>query len=176
MYLNLWRCSGNRSILDVLELELSGVVRCLLRLKSGLPTGLAWASDLWYCWGEWEIRFPPESIGLCLSGEGVGGGGIVGMSRKCSLRETVQPVGVGINMICKVSLALFGGIAVLPEGRGCSASGSKWKFRKSAVIGFILLNGISTPGFWSLLFISLAHRVVFKVFEICVFSMRCGNN
>ena len=72
------------------------------------------------------------------------------MSGKCSLWETVQPVGVGINMICKVSLTPFGGIAVLPEGRGCSASGSKWQFRKSTVIGSILLNGISTSGFWRL--------------------------
>ena len=78
------------------------------------------------------------------------------MSGKCSLRETIHPVGVEINMICKVSLTPFGGIAVLPEGWGYSASGSKWKFRKSAVIGSILLNGISTAGFWRLLFISLA--------------------
>ena len=111
-----------------------------------------------------------------MSGEGGGGGGIVGMSGKCSLRDAIQLVGVGINMICKVSLTPFGGIAVLPEGRGCSASGSKWKFRKSAVIGSILLNGISTPGFWRLLFISLAHRVVFEILEIGVFSMRHGNN
>ena len=44
-----------------------------------------------------------------------GGRGIVGMSRKCSRRETIQPVGVGINMNSKVSLTPFGGIAVLPE-------------------------------------------------------------
>ena len=98
------------------------------------------------------------------------------MSGKCSLRETIQPVGIGINMICKVSVTPFGGIAVVPEGWGCSASGSKWKFRKSAVIGSVLVNGISTPGFWRLLFISLAHRVVFEVLETGVFSMRCGNN
>ena len=98
------------------------------------------------------------------------------MSGKCSLRETVQMVGVGMNMICKVSLTPFGGIAVLPEGWGCSASGSKWKFRKSAVIGSILRNGISTPGFRRVLFNSLAHRVVFEVLEIGVLSMRCGNN
>ena len=68
------------------------------------------------------------------------------MSGKCSLRETIELVGIAINMIYKVSLTTFAGVAVLPEGWGCSASGSKWKFCKSTVISSILLNVISTLG------------------------------
>ena len=140
---------------------MSGVVCRLLWLKSGLPTGFAWAPDLWYRWGEREIQFPPRSIGLCLSGVGGGGGGIVGRPGKCSSRETVQPVGVGINVIRKVSLTPIGGVAVLPDGWCCCASGSKWKFGKNAEIGSILLSCICCLGFWGLVYIFPAHRMIF---------------
>ena len=153
-----------------------GVVRRLLRLKSALPTGLAWAPDLWYRWGEREIRFPPRSIGLCLSGVVGGGGGIVGRSGKCSSRETVQPVGIGINVIRKVSLTPIGGVAVLQEGWDCYASGSKWKFRKTAAIGSILLSCICCLGFRRLSSIFLAHRMIFEVLEVGVLSMRSRDN
>ena len=85
--------------------------------------------DLQYGRVEWEIQFAPRSIGLYLTGVGGGGGGIVGRSRKCSLRATVQTVGIGINVIRKVSLTPISGFAVLPESWCCHASGSKWKFR-----------------------------------------------
>ena len=46
---------------------------------------------------------------------GSGGAGTVGTCGKWSLRKTVQPVGVGINVICKVSFTPTGGVAVFPE-------------------------------------------------------------
>ena len=66
---------------------------------------------------------------------GGGGAGTVGTYGKCSLRETIQPVGVGINVICKVSFTLTGGIAVFPKDWCSGASISDRQSCKSAKVG-----------------------------------------
>ena len=53
---------------------------------------------------------------------GGGGAGTIGTCGKCSIRETFQPVGVGINVICKVGLTPTGGVAVFPKDWCCGAS------------------------------------------------------
>ena len=66
---------------------------------------------------------------------GSSGAGIVGTCGKCSLWETVQLVGVGINVICKVNFTLTGGIAVLPEDWCSGASISERQSWRSAKVG-----------------------------------------
>ena len=66
---------------------------------------------------------------------GCGGAGTVGMCGKSSLRETVQLVGVGINVLCKVSFTPTGGVTVFPK-EGCSgASISERQSCRSAKVG-----------------------------------------
>ena len=79
---------------------------------------------------------------LCILRESFGrgfldsiGAGTIRMCGKCSLRETVQPVGIAINVICKVSLTLTGGIAVLPEDWCSCESISKRQSCRSAKVG-----------------------------------------
>ena len=66
---------------------------------------------------------------------GCGGAGTVGTCRKCSLRETVQPVGIGINVICKVSFTPPGGVAVLLEDWCSGASISERQSCRSTKVG-----------------------------------------
>ena len=86
-------------------------------------------------------------------------------------------MGVGINVICKVSLILTSAISVLPERWYCCASGFERKFHKSATTDSILQNGISS--LWlkgSLSMVALIHGVVFEFFLVCIFLMRGWNN
>ena len=66
---------------------------------------------------------------------GSGGAGTVWACGKCSLRETIQPVGVGINVICKVSFTPASGVAVLPEGWFRGAFFSERQSCRSAKVG-----------------------------------------
>ena len=66
---------------------------------------------------------------------GGGGAGIVGTCGKCSFRETVQPVGVGINVICKVSFTPTGGVAVFLKDWCSGASLSDRQSCRSAKVG-----------------------------------------
>ena len=102
--------------------------------------GLVGALDWRAGWGEREVRMPPRRSGIL--GESFGGGslgcggvGTVGMCGKCSLRETVQPVGVGINVICKVSFTPTGGVAVFLEDWCSGASISERQSCSSTKVG-----------------------------------------
>ena len=122
---------------------------------------------------------PPRGYGILgaigsLGGGFLGGGGAgtVGICRKCLLRDTVHPVGVGINVICKVSLTLTGSIAVLPKAWDCGASISVRQSCKSAKIG---VGGLACL----VLFIFdklLVHWRCTGSMEGGVLPLECGNN
>ena len=57
------------------------------------------------------------------------------MCGKCSLRETVQPVGIGINIICKVSFTPTGGVTDFPKDWCSGASISERQSCRSAKVG-----------------------------------------
>ena len=101
---------------------------------------------------------------------GGGGAGTVGTCGKHSFRETVQPVGVGINVICKVTFTPTGGIAVFPKDWCSGASISDRQSCKSATVG--MGGGL---GLACLCRYIVAHRGVFCL-EGGVFSMKSWDN
>ena len=93
------------------------------------------------------------------------------MCGKGSLRETVQPVGVGINVICKVSFTPTGGVAVFPEDWCSGASISDRQSRKSAKVG--MGGGRGLACLCRYMVGQLVHRVLL---DGSVFSMKYRNN
>ena len=57
------------------------------------------------------------------------------MGEKCSLRKTVQPVYVGMNLICKVSFTPTGGVTVFPKDWCSGVSISNRQSCNSAKVG-----------------------------------------
>ena len=104
---------------------------------------------------------------------GCGGAGTIGMCGKCSLRETVQPVGVGINVTCKVSFTPTGGVAVFPKDWCSGASISERQSCRSAKVG--IGGGRGLACLCRYMVGQLVHRLLFRL-EVGVFSVKSRNN
>ena len=102
---------------------------------------------------------------------GSGGAGTVGTCGKSSLRETVQPVGVGINVICKVSFTPTGGVAVFPKDWCGGASIFERQSCRSAKVG---IGG--GPGLACLCRYMVGQLVHRGLLEGGVLSMKSWNN
>ena len=105
---------------------------------------------------------------------GCGGAGTVGICGKCSLRETVQLVGVGINVICKVSFTPTGGVAVFPKDWCGGASISERQSCRSAKVG--IGGGRGLACLCRYMVGQLVHRGLLFGLEAGVFPMKSRNN
>ena len=105
---------------------------------------------------------------------GGGGAGTYGTCGKCSLRETVQPVGVGINVICKVYFIPSGGVAVFPKYWCSRASISDRQYRKSAKVGIGEVRGLACLCWYMVE--QLVHRALLYVLESGVLVSKFWDN
>ena len=96
------------------------------------------------------------------------------MCGKCSFRQTVQLVGVGINVICEVSFAPTGGVAVLLKDCCSGASISERQSCRSARVG--IGGGRGLACLCRYIVGQFLHRGLLFRLEAGIFSIKSRNN